>query len=291
MTLNFSNLLQGNILSGESYQQLIGSTSMQSIALWEPKMKVGNDTIDNQHKVLFDLIKDFKNAITLGASSRTKEVLLGVLLDYFFQHFRTEEEYFNSHADHVRHLLDHYELIKNMNSFIIDFRNSRTDERSPSPDFLENWMIEHIENFDRPVFGTESAKSDFKNKSQQVDEFYSDPNDRRKYKRIPHNEVVNGEIKTDCYNAMYLRSGRATIVNMSPGGLLLDCTLRNMINDLLVVSCSIGSNFQMKEKVKVITVDNHMHGVEFISPSPETIDFLTKIYRAVHLNRAKSKRT
>jgi hypothetical protein len=32
-------------------------------------------------------------------------------------------------------------------------------------------------------------------------------------------------------------------------------------------------------------------GVEFISPSPETIDFLTRLYQAVHLNRVNSKRT
>ena len=262
---------------------------MQSIALWEPKLKVGNDTIDNQHKMLFDLTKDFKNAITSGASSRIKDVLLGVLLDYFFQHFRTEEEYFYNHADHTKHRLDHYELIKTMNSFIIDFRNSRMDESSPSLDFLENWMIEHIENFDRPFFGTGSAKSDLKNTSQQVDEFYSDSNDRRQYKRIPHNEVVNGEIKTDCYNAMHLRNGKATIINMSPGGLLLYCAFRHRINDLLVVSCTIGNNFQMKEKVKVKTSDNNMYGVEFISPSPETINFFTTLYGAVHLNRAKSK--
>jgi hemerythrin len=264
---------------------------MQSIAPWDPKLKIGNDTIDNQHKVLFDLIKDFKNAAGAEESTRIKDILLGVLLDYFFQHFRTEEEYFNKSTDHMRHCLEHYELIKNLNTSIIDSRNNRTNGNSISSDFLENWMIEHIENFDRPFFGTDSAKSDLKNSSQQVDEFYSDSNNRRQYKRIPHNEVVNGEIKTDCYNAMHLRSGKATIINMSPGGLLLCCAFRHRINDLLVVSCSIGSNFQMKEKVRVKTADNNMYGVEFISPSPETIKFFTTLYGAVHLNRTKSKRT
>ena len=61
---------------------------------WNSKLKVGSDIIDNQHKVLFDLIKDLNNAIKTGVSIRILDSLLGVLQDYAFQHFQTEEEYF-----------------------------------------------------------------------------------------------------------------------------------------------------------------------------------------------------
>jgi hemerythrin len=63
---------------------------MNSKTLWDPKMKVGSDIIDNQHKVLFDLIKDLNNAIRAGANMRILDTLLGVLLNYAFQHFEIE---------------------------------------------------------------------------------------------------------------------------------------------------------------------------------------------------------
>jgi hemerythrin len=63
---------------------------MNSKTLWDPKMKVGSDIIDNQHKVLFDLIKDLNNAIRAGANMRILDTLLGVLHNYAFQHFEIE---------------------------------------------------------------------------------------------------------------------------------------------------------------------------------------------------------
>ena len=65
---------------------------MNTITPWDSKLKVGSDIIDNQHKVLFDLIKDLNNAIRTEVSIRVVDVLLGVLRDYAFQHFQTEEE-------------------------------------------------------------------------------------------------------------------------------------------------------------------------------------------------------
>ena len=43
----------------------------------------------------------------------------------------------------------------------------------------------------------------------------------------------------------------------------------------------------MKEKVQVKTVNGNMYGVEFVFPSQETIDFITKLYGAVHLSHAR----
>jgi hemerythrin len=260
---------------------------MPAKTLWDPKLKVGSDTVDNQHKVLFDLIKDLNNAIRAGASIRIVDVLLGVLFDYAFQHFQTEEEFFARHAEYRRHCLEHYSLIKKLNAFIVDFRNNRnTGDRAPSA-FLENWLLEHIEHFDRPFLSHETADLRLIKESDQIDEFEPDSADRRHHKRIQHNEVVDGDIQTYCYNATRLKGEVATIVDMSPGGLMLQSTGQHNIDDLLIVTCSIGSNFKMKEKVTVKTANDKMYGVKFISPAAETIDFFTKLYGSVHLSRAK----
>jgi hypothetical protein len=57
------------------------------------------------------------------------------------------------------------------------------------------------------------------------------------------------------------------------------------IDDLLIVTASIGVNFTMKEKAKVRRTDNEIYGVEFVSPSPKTIEFFTKLYGAVYMRR------
>ncbi|MBU1566838.1 MAG: bacteriohemerythrin [Proteobacteria bacterium] len=254
---------------------------------WDSRLKVGSEIIDNQHKVLFDLIKDLNNAIQVGASVRVVNILLGVLRDYALQHFQTEEDFFEKHAEYKDHCLEHYTLIKRLNEFILDFRNNRMlDDKTPAS-FLEDWLYDHIELYDLPYFSHESVNSGLLGEPVVIDEFDADVEKRRQHSRIPHNEVVDGEILAHCYNATRFASGKAKIVNMSPGGLMLSSVSDYQIMDLLIVSCSIGRNFKMEEKVMVKAVNDRLYSVQFISPSEETIDFFTKLYGSVHLNRAK----
>ena len=194
---------------------------MNRNTLGNSKLEVGSDIIDNQHKVLFDLIKDLNNAIRTGVSTRVVDVFLGVLRDYAFKHFQTEEEHLVKHADYTSHCLEHYALVKSLNTFIHEFRNDRTKGEPSPPVFLERWLFEHIEKFDKPCFAHESAIESLLTKSEPVDAFDPNRKERRQYKRIPRNEVVDEKIHVHCYNATKLKSGMADIVNLSSGGLML----------------------------------------------------------------------
>jgi hemerythrin-like metal-binding protein len=251
----------------------------------DDKLKVGSVVIDNQHKVLFDLIQDVNNAVKAGVSVKILDVLLNVLLDYAFQHFHTEEEYFKDHADSAKHCLEHYALLKRLNSFIVDFRNDRTKGTRAPSSFLEEWLFDHIEHFDRPFFTDQPKELLLVLESDQVDEYDSDTEERRKHRRIANNEVVDGEIQAHCYNATKLKSNMVNIINMSPGGLMLSSARKHEIDDLLVISCSIGQNFKMKEKVKVRTARNQMYGVQFVLPARETVVFFTQLYASVRIKK------
>jgi len=260
---------------------------MEEKKSWDPKLNVGFPVIDNQHKVLFDLIKDLNNAIRAGGNMRVLDSLLNVLLNYAFQHFDTEEKYFRKHHDYTVHCMEHYNLIKKLNNFIVDFRNNRpVDDRSPS-DFLENWLLDHIRQYDKHFLSDATADLALVKQSDQMDEFEPELKDRRQHKRIQHNQVVDGDIRVYCYNATRLKGGNATIINLSTGGLMLKSKEHHEVDDLLVVSCSIGTNFKMKEKVTVRTIKENMYGVEFVAPSKETVEFLTKLYGAVHFTHHK----
>jgi hemerythrin-like metal-binding protein len=260
---------------------------MKENTRWDAQLKVGSEVIDNQHKVLFDLIKDLNNAMQARASVRIIDVLLGVLLDYAFQHFQTEEDYFANHADFTRHCFEHYTLLKKLNVFILDIRNNRIKDDKRSSAFFGDWLVEHIERFDIPFFSHETVNAGILHEHEAIDEFDTDREKRRQHKRLLHNEVVDGDIHVQVYNATKLKSGKAKIVNMSPGGLMLKSVNDHEIDDLLIVGCSIGKNFKMEEKVKVKAVHDQMYSVQFVASAPETIDFFTKLYGAVHLNRAK----
>ena len=258
---------------------------MNKNTLWDLKLKVNSDVIDNQHKVLFDLIKDLNNAISTGVSIRVVDALLGVFRNYAFQHFQTEEEHFQNHADYTIHCLEHYTLIKKLNTFIHDFRNKRTKGEPTPSSFLGHWLFEHIEKFDKPFFAHDSVSVSLLTQSDPIDEFDPNVKDRRHHKRILSNDVVDETIQAHCYNATKLQSGMADIINLSTGGLLLLSSNRaHEVDDLLIVSCRIGRTFKMKEKVKVITAHGNNFGVQFISPSRETIIFFTELYGSVHMN-------
>ena len=266
---------------------------MDTNTRWDSQLKVGSDVIDNQHKVLFDLIKDLNNAIKVGASIRVVDVLLGVLRDYAFQHFQTEEDYFKKHDGYIEHCLEHYTLIKKLNEFILDFRNNRfNDNKTPSA-FLGEWFQEHIEGYDKPFLAHETANSRIMDEPAEIDHFepleveWSEPvanqrrldaTERRRHKRLLAKEIVDGEMDIDFYNASKLSSGKAKIINISPGGLLLSSANAHQIDDLLIVNCSIGRTFKMKEKVVVKSMNGNKYGVKFVAPSPGTVDFFTKLY-------------
>lgn len=254
---------------------------------WNTKLKVGTEIIDKQHRVLFDLIHDFNTAVKSGASRRLSEVLLSVLQDYAFQHFQTEEECFAKHRDYTKHCLEHYAALKGLNTFILDYKNNRINGKQSPAAYLQEWLLEHIDTFDKPMFLGGTVRLHLVKDSGEADGGALEENDRRQHKRLPSSEVVDGEIKAHCYNSTQLRSGAASILDMSPGGLQLHSANNNRVDDLLIVSCNIGRNFKLKEKVVVKAVADRRQGVQFVAPSTETLTFFTNLYGSVHLNRSR----
>lgn len=246
---------------------------------------VGVDVIDNQHHLVFDLANDVKNAMEVGANARSVDALLNVLLIYSFQHFETEEAYLKESVKDKAHCLEHYSYLKSVLSSISGIRNNRNTLNSKPPIFFADWLRDHIERFDRPCLSHAAAGQIMPRRifPARKDDF----RERRKHKRIPYHAVVDGEIITQCYNATHLNSSLARILDMSPGGLRLQTTGTHKIEDMLLISCTIGRNFKMKEKVKVVTAHDRHYGVKFLSPDRETLVFLTELHGAVHLSRIK----
>lgn len=256
---------------------------------WKPEFSIGIHTIDNQHKMLFDLISNLSNTSKITREQKKINItILDVICNYTFNHFETEEDYFKDHPDSIQHCNEHYKLIKQLNKITIDFHNGRKDE-SELAQFLNNWLIDHILKTDQLFLKqTQEEQHGLMDDTVTLDEYGLGQTERRHYQRIQQNVVVSEKITAHCFNATTMKNHKATIINMSAGGLLLKVKSQQSINDLLIINCRVGRNFKMKEKVKVKSVNNQLHGVEFISPSQKTIDFFMELYGAVHLSLGKS---
>ena len=119
--------------------------------IWKEEYSLGIEIIDSQHKELVALLeKTYDNF--LNKSPKDELVRLVNELDQFATiHLGTEEKYFDLFNYEGKDL--HIKIHNDMRSQIATF-NKRVEAEGAKVameiiDFLENWLIEHIENIDK----------------------------------------------------------------------------------------------------------------------------------------------
>ncbi|ADW17691.1 hemerythrin-like metal-binding protein [Desulfobulbus propionicus DSM 2032] len=249
---------------------------------WDDTLNVGIGLIDNQHKIIFDLINDLGNASASHADKKVIDTLFDVIENYIFRHFEAEEKLIEHHELAAQHTLDHYALIKEFHKFRLSFRN-RNNGGNAIHDVLDAWFIDHISRADIPLFASIAKGGSEQQQKIAIDEYPFEQKDRRRHKRIHQRKITDHAILATCYNTTTLKNKSATIVDISLGGLRLESSELYSIDDLLIVTCTIGRNFKMKEKVRVVNGQDNLYGAEFINLSPATEQFLIELYGSVHI--------
>jgi hemerythrin-like metal-binding protein len=255
---------------------------MQSLKKWDDELNVGIGLIDNQHKIIFDLVNDLGKASLAMADKKVIDTLFDVIENYVFRHFEAEEELIRHHQDALTHTLEHYMLIKEFRKFRLSFRNRNSSENS-AHDFLDSWFVQHIKHRDIPLFRSIANGGAEKEKKIVIDEYPFEQKERRRHKRIHQRKITDNEIVASCYNTSSLKNSDATIVDISLGGLRIDSDQKFEVGDLVIISCTIGKSFKMKEKVRIVNVLDQSFGAEFISLSPASEKFLIELYGAVNI--------
>nr|WP_320009593.1 bacteriohemerythrin [uncultured Desulfobulbus sp.] len=254
---------------------------MRSVNKWDDNLSVGIGLIDNQHKIIFDLLGDLGKASAARADKKVVDTLFDVLENYVFRHFEAEEELIASHRDVQSHSLEHYNLVKRFHKFRLGFRNG-TSCGSTVDEFLETWFVRHISEHDKPLF-TQIANGELTAETKSVDAYPYPHEERRRHKRIPHKKITNSSIVASCYNTSSLKSSQVEVVDISLGGLRFLAHHAHQPGDLLVLGCTLGKHFKMKEKIRVANVSDTSVGAEFVNLSPATEKFLMELYGAVNL--------
>lgn len=109
---------------------------------WLPEYSVGNELLDEQHKVLFEIINDFFH----NTSKKNVTKIFHQLSDYISEHFKTEESLLveMAYPKVEQHKKKHALLIKKFLEIQQNILRYTPEEHNKIALFLYNWLSKHI---------------------------------------------------------------------------------------------------------------------------------------------------
>ncbi len=115
---------------------------------WQDNFSVGDDTLDQQHMRLFDIMNQFYDKIV---SHPEKELVilpdvLDKLFDFVQYHFETEENYMRKigYSDVEDHLIAHNEILDELMHLKERLFKKEIEISVEMIVFFEEWIINHI---------------------------------------------------------------------------------------------------------------------------------------------------
>ena len=113
--------------------------------VWDDVLSIGNDEIDNDHRILVDLFNLLGRSVSDGAESRYVAAVLAELINATAWHFSHEERLMleNAYPDRDLHRRDHRALMTSVRDLEQHYLN-RGELEEADFDFLESWLTEHI---------------------------------------------------------------------------------------------------------------------------------------------------
>ena len=125
------------------------------LALWDQSYSVGVDSIDTQHRALFDAINDLHAAMIRGKEVEVTGRLLKDLLAYTRSHFVSEESMLAKAAypQLKAHSEIHRKLTNEIAGYIQRFEKGEAALSVHLIGFLRNWLTNHIQREDRAYSG------------------------------------------------------------------------------------------------------------------------------------------
>jgi hemerythrin-like metal-binding protein len=113
---------------------------------WDDKMSVGVDKIDEQHKELIRILRDFTISISSNSGEGNSKEALKRLYDYTFEHFEAEEYLMsaNSYPDMNAHFDEHrklYDKVIKLSEAAFVLENADSMEIA---EFMSYWLKWHI---------------------------------------------------------------------------------------------------------------------------------------------------
>ncbi|WP_028448792.1 MULTISPECIES: bacteriohemerythrin [Chitinibacter] len=118
---------------------------MSKLIEWNDALSVGIQEIDEQHKVLVDLLNELHDAIRQHHGREASVEILGRLVDYTRIHFAVEESLMRilGYPEYETHKGHHEDLISQVNTLQQRMREGEAITFELLH-FLRNWLTHHI---------------------------------------------------------------------------------------------------------------------------------------------------
>lgn len=122
-----------------------------SLIQWDPSFSVNVEILDEQHKLLVQLINDLYKAKNNGHQQAELEKIIERLSSYAAFHFAREEHYFDlfDYPQTEAHEKQHLDFEKKIKNFETDFKAGRQSLSNKVIQFLCDWLISHIKVSDK----------------------------------------------------------------------------------------------------------------------------------------------
>lgn len=117
---------------------------------WKSSLETGHAKIDEQHRALVEALNNLHTAMKQGKGKDELSRTLSFLKNYTVEHFRMEEELMDryQYPGVIEHKGIHGSLVSQVTELCIRYEEGRTALTLPVMDFLEGWLIDHIQGED-----------------------------------------------------------------------------------------------------------------------------------------------
>jgi len=113
---------------------------------WKEEFSIGNNDIDNDHKMLIDIHNDLIDLIDLNNNREEFAMILSKLSDYTLTHFKKEEKYLEQYTyqDISAYKSKHLAYTCIIAKFNLDLYSNHPPEPLEVLKLVLTWLTEHI---------------------------------------------------------------------------------------------------------------------------------------------------
>jgi hemerythrin len=122
-----------------------------AILNWSDSYSVSIESIDSQHKVLFDMINEFYKELDKPERGISLIKLIFKLRDYANLHFNKEEQLMKkfNYPDYVNHKNKHIFFMNKVKDYIDRINSGKLLISIEITNFIKEWIVKHIATVDK----------------------------------------------------------------------------------------------------------------------------------------------
>jgi hemerythrin len=126
-----------------------------SLLTWKPEYSVGIDSMDDEHRQMFQLINEIHEEMQERRDAESIEQFLGDTHSAIAMHFALEERVMREagYEEYAAHKDDHEELLDQIRDMMDTFDEDRDAGFGMLSECLSDWFLVHFGSFDARLHG------------------------------------------------------------------------------------------------------------------------------------------